>query len=258
MRTVILTLALAGLVSTTPRAAGDVSVLASGSTEGALRRLAPTLPGGARVTYQFETSQAIARRLAARNVSDVLIAQAAMIDQAIKDGLAIADTRAAIGRIGIGVAVPDGGAAPNVATADALKAAITAADLVVVSQGASGAYVEKAFADLGVADRIAGKLAREPRGDDVMKRLAASGGRAIGFTMISEIKYGERHGARYVGPLPPPLQTYTAYDVVVTSAARDRGAARAYVQALRQKAARATFLSFGWEMPQGSGSPRDD
>src|SRR5262245_10196614 len=176
-------------------AADDVSVLASGSTEGALRQIvmAPDVP---RATFQFETSQSIARRLAARELPDVLIAQATTVDQAIKDGIALADTRASLGRIGIGVAAGPGAPPPGVADPDALKAALLAADLVVISQGASGASVERMLATLGVADRVTGKIAREPRGDDVMKRLAGSPGRAIGFTMISEIKLGERHGAR--------------------------------------------------------------
>lgn len=245
MRPALLAWLLIGAIL--PRATADVSVLASGAAQGALAALEPSVAGaGLRATFVFETSQTIARRLAAGDHPDVLIAQASAIDQAIKDQRAIADTRDTIGTIGIGVAVGPNGARPDVSTADALKAAVLRAELVVVSQGASGAHVERALAELGLAGQLTPKLVREPRGDDVMRRLAESRGPAIGFTMISEIMFGESHGGRYVGPLPAAMQASTQYDVIVMSNARDPEAARAFVRAITTPEARAVFARNGW------------
>src|SRR5262245_10530627 len=75
--------------------AGDVAVLASGATEGALTALQSTLAGdGHHAQMRFETSQTITRRLAANEIPDVLIAQKATIDQTIADGRAVAASRA--------------------------------------------------------------------------------------------------------------------------------------------------------------------
>jgi molybdate transport system substrate-binding protein len=247
MRLTTLTLIAMLALVVSPRATDELAVLASGATEGTLRTLAPDLTrAGLHPTFAFETSQTIAQRLAAGDLPDVLVAQTAAVDQVIKDGAADASSRAALGRIAIGVAVSSGVAPPNPSTIDALKAAILNADTIVVSQGASGTHVEKALATLGLTDRIAGRLIRERRGDDVMRRLASSGN-AIGFTMISEIKFGESHGAKYAGPLPAALQAYNSFDAVVMTRTRNPQAARAFVKAIGGREAQKVFARFGWE-----------
>jgi molybdate transport system substrate-binding protein len=222
----------------------ELFVLASGAVEGSMVALMGSIPPAA---FRFETSQGIATRLAAGETADVLIAQAASVDQMIEARKAIAETRVSLGRMPIGVAIGPNGTRPDLSSAAALKAALLRADAIVISRGASGAFLEKAFRDLGIADQLEAKLRRESRGDDVMKRLGDSRDNAIGFTMVSEIKYGERHGGRYVGPLPSATQNYTAYDAIVLSASRDLTAARAFVRALALPASRAVLEKNGWE-----------
>jgi molybdate transport system substrate-binding protein len=240
MRTIAIVLAVTAVLSA--QADPQLSVLASGAVEGSIVALKGTIPSAA---FRFETSQGIAARLAAGDTPDVLIAQTAAVDQLIVERKAIAETRVALGRMPIGVAVAPNAARPDLSNAETLKAAILGADQVVISRGASGAFLEKTFRDLGIAAQIESKLRRENRGDEVMQRLAESRN-AIGFTMVSEIKYGERYGAHYVGPLPAALQNYTAYDAIVMSAARAATAARAFVRALAQPAARAVLQKNGW------------
>ena len=239
---VVLALAVSPLLQPAP-SPSVLSVLASGAVEGSIVALQGTVPA----TLRFETSQGISARLAAGDTPDVLIAQSALVDQLIEDGKALADSRAPIGRMPIGVAVSRGARHPDISSASALKAAILNANAVVISQGASGAYLEAQFRAMGISDAIQSKLRREARGDDVMKRIGESGGNTIGFTMVSEIKYGERHGGAYVGPLPAAMQNYTAYDAVVMRASRSLEAAHAFVRALRDPAARRVLAANGWE-----------
>jgi molybdate transport system substrate-binding protein len=222
----------------------ELSVLASGAVEGSMVALKGTVPPAA---FRFETSQGIATRLAGGEIPDVLIAQAAIVDQLVADRKAIADTRISLGRMPIGVAIGPNGTRPDLSSANALKAAVLGADVIMISRGASGAFLEKAFRDLGIADQIESKLRRESRGDDVMKGLGESRGNAIGFTMVSEIKYGERHGGRSIGLLPSAIQNYTPYDAIVLTASRDVDAARAFVRALALPASRAVLQKNGWE-----------
>lgn len=224
--------------------APSISVLASGAVEGSIVSLKDLLPPA---TSQFLTSQGIAERLAAGDTPDVLIAQSAIVEDLIKRGKADAASRTPLGRIGIGAAVAARDPAPDLASVDGLKAAVLRAATVVVSRGASGAVVENIFRDLGIASQVEGKLRREARGDDVMKRIAESGGGAIGFTMISELRFGERHqGARYVAPLPQSVQKYTAYDAVVLGDSRAPADARAFVRALATAGARRVLADNGW------------
>ena len=231
-----------------PLSAAGISTLASGATQGPLEQVAKAFEqqSGHRVTIQFDTSQNIARRLAAGEAPDVLIASVAGVDQAIKDGKAIAGTRAPVGKIGVGVAIPRGGRRPDLSSADTLKASILQADAVVFTLGASGVFVEKMLADMGIADLVRAKVVRVPTGAAVMTRLGAARTNEIGFTMISEIKFGESPLAVLVGPLPAAIQTMTAYDAVVMSSAGSPDAARAFVRAIVSPPAKQLLTAAGW------------
>ncbi|HEX2460336.1 MAG TPA: substrate-binding domain-containing protein [Vicinamibacterales bacterium] len=229
-------------------AAAELSVLATAAAQGPVQALDKALQQPKQAAkVQFDTSPNIAKRLAAGETPDVLIAQAATVDQLIKDGRALAATRTPVGRIGVGVGIGRGARRPDISTVDALKAALLQADAVVYSRGASGLLVEQLLRKIGVADQISSKVVQLPTGDDVMQRLGMAKGNQIGFTMVSEIKLGESHGGSFVGPLPAAVQTYTAYDAVVMSGSPSPDAARAVVHALATPAARQVFTAAGWE-----------
>ena len=229
-------------------AAAELSVLATAAAQGPVQALDKALQQAKQAAkVQFDTSPNIAKRLAAGETPDVLIAQAATVDQLIKDGRALAATRTPVGRIGVGVGIGRGARRPDISTVDALKAALLQADAVVYSRGASGLLVEQLLHKIGVADQISSKVVQLPTGDDVMQRLGMAKGNQIGFTMVSEIKLGESHGGSFVGPLPAAVQTYTAYDAVVMSGSPSPDAARAVVHALATPAARQVFTAAGWE-----------
>ena len=241
-------LAAAAIAIAAPLSAAGLSTLATAALQGPLEHVVKAFEqqSGHQVTIQFDTSPNIARRLAAGEVADVLIASAAGVDQAIKEGKALADTRVSVGKIGVGVAIPRAGRRPDLSSADGLKASIVQADAVIISQGASGAYLEKLFGDMGIADRIKTKLVRLPTGAAVMERLGAARTNELGFTMISEIKFGESHGGVLVGPLPAAIQTMTTYDAVVMSSAGSPDAARAFVRAVAAPPARRLLADAGW------------
>ena len=229
-------------------AAAELAVLATAAAQGPVQALDKAFQQPNRAArVQFDTSPNIAKRLAAGETPDVLIAQAATVDQLIKDGRALAATRTPVGRIGVGVGIGRGGRRPDISTVDALKAALLQADAVVYSRGASGLLVEQLLRKIGVAEQISSKVVQLPTGDDVMQRLGMAKGNQIGFTMVSEIKLGESHGGLFVGPLPAAVQTYTAYDAVVMSGSTAPDAARAIVHALATPAARQVFTAAGWE-----------
>ena len=229
-------------------AAAELAVLATAAAQGPVQALEKAFQQPDRAAkVQFDTSPNIAKRLAAGETPDVLIAQAATVDQLIKDGRALAATRTPVGRIGVGVGIGRGGRRPDISTVDALKAALLQADAVVYSRGASGLLVEQLLRKIGVAEQISSKVVQLPTGDDVMQRLGMAKGNQIGFTMVSEIKLGESHGGSFIGPLPAAVQTYTAYDAVVMSGSTAPDAARAVVHALTTPAARQVFTAAGWE-----------
>ena len=246
MRQILAVLLLS--IGTSSLAAAQVNSLATMAVEGPLRALERDYQQpGQSIHVVFDTSPNITKRLASGEMPDVLIAQTSTIDQMIKDGKALADSRAVIGRIAVGVAMSPHGRRPDISSVEALKESILSADAVVYSQGASGLLVEKMLADLGIAEQVKGKVARLATGGDVMHRIGTAQGNEIGFTMVSEIKLGESHGGKLVGPLPAAVRTYTAYDVVVMKSARALDASRAFVRAITSPSAKKVLAASGWE-----------
>ena len=234
-----------------PVSAAELSTLAAAAVQGPLLALVDSFrqQAGHTVTVTFDTVPNIGRRLAAGERSDILIATAAGIDQAVKDGRVIVDTRLTIGRIGIGVAVSRGGRRADATSADTLKASIAQADAVLISQGTSGTYVQQMFADLGIAEQIKGKVVQLSSGVAVMDRLGMPGRNEIGFTMVSEIKHGEAHGGgTFIAPLPAAFQTFTEYQAIVMTGAREPNVARQFVRTLGSPAAKRLLVENGWEV----------
>lgn len=227
---------------------GDLSALATAAVQGSLLALDDELARhGQEVDFRFDTSPNIAIRLRAGEVPDVLIAQSATVEQAIADGTAIAETRATVGRIAVGVAVRRGGRSLDLSSVDALKASLLDADGVVITQGASGLYVDALLRDMGIAEAMTAKVERVAVTEDVIARVASSRANKIGFLMVSEIKRGERRGVSLVGLVPAAVQRHTAYDAIVMSRSRAPEAARAFVRALTAPGGRRALAAYGWE-----------
>jgi molybdate transport system substrate-binding protein len=132
--------------------AAALSTFATQAIEVALVRLANEYRAqtGHEVTIRFDTSLGLGRRVAAGEPADVLVASASVVDQAIKDGRAVRDTRRKIGRIGLGLATRRGARQPDISSVDALVTAMRGADMVLYSQRTSGLHIEKMLASLGL------------------------------------------------------------------------------------------------------------
>jgi molybdate transport system substrate-binding protein len=229
--------------------AAEVKVLSAGAVEPGVHAFAEQIKrdGGHDLKIQFNTAPQIAKRLAAGDVYDILISPPAVIDQAIKDGKVVADGRAALGRVGAGVIVRNAAAAPNVATVDALKQALLAADTVVYNSASTGLYLDKLFANMGILEQLKPKTTRYPDGASVMEHVIKGKGNEIGFGAITEIKLYTSKGLKFVGPLPADVQNYTSYDAALMNGAPAADAAKAVLRQLATPAAKSAFNSAGIE-----------
>src|SRR5216683_5525246 len=75
----------------------------------------------------FEPMGALQARLATGETADVLILATPAIDALSKSGALVSASRAEVARAPIGVAIRDGAPAPDIATAEAFRAALIAA-----------------------------------------------------------------------------------------------------------------------------------
>ncbi|MEO6364054.1 MAG: substrate-binding domain-containing protein [Caldimonas sp.] len=249
--------ALGLALAAVPLHALELRVLSAGAVEPGLRPAlaAFTHDSGHTVSITFATAPVL--RTALRRspaAADVIVAPVAVVDEAdAAQPPAAGATRAAIGRVGVGVAARTGADVPDITSAQTLKAALGSAEAVVFNRASTGVYVESMLRSMGLFEGVEAKSVRFADGASVMERLlAGTAPREFGFGAITEIVLFQGRGLKLVGPLPPGLQNYTAYAAIPWPGAPPASAAQAEAVAalmrhLQGPQARALFANAGIE-----------
>jgi len=197
----------------------------------------------------FGTVGALQKRLDARARADVVISSIAAIDALEQAGSLAAGSRTDLATTRIGVAVREGAAAPDISTPEAFRRALIDARSVAFSDaavgGSAGVHLARLFVEMGLADAIKAKGMPQQSGGEVARRVA-NGEAEIGMTLIAEIV--PVAGARVLGPLPPPLGSATTYGAAVIAASKARGAALAFIAALKRPEQRTVWTLAGFEV----------
>ena len=227
--------------------ATEIRILSAGVVEPGLQAFAQVVKRetGHDLKIQFNTTPQIAQRLAAGEAYDIVIAPPDAIAKAAQDGKVVADTRIAVGRAG--VVVRNGAPAPDIASVDALKRTLLAADSVVYNTASSGIYLDKLFEKMGILEQIKAKTTRYPGGASVMEHVSKGKGNEIGFGAITEIKAYEPKGVKLAGPLPADVQNYTSYEAVMMTGAASPEAVKAVLNQMATPAGKAAFAAGGME-----------
>jgi molybdate transport system substrate-binding protein len=250
MKHVIVTaLASAALWSANAMAA-EVKVLSGGAVEPGLHKVADAFKraSGHDVKIQFNTAPQIARRIQEGYIADVVISPPAALGEYAAAGKVAADGHVPVGKVGAGVVIRPDAPVPAIATTDALKASVLAADSLVYNTASTGIYLEKMFDRIGVGEQIKAKTSRHANGDAVMEHVIKGKGKEIGFGAITEIKMYESKGSlKYVGPLPADVQNYTSYSAALSSNAPAPDAGKAFLAFLATPAAKKLFVDAGIE-----------
>jgi molybdate transport system substrate-binding protein len=198
-----------------PLQAIELSVLSAGAVEPGIRPALAAFEHDSGHTVRLAFAAAPALRAALRAPSaaaDVIIVPQGALDELAATGSVGAGPQVPIGRVGVGVAVRAGADAPDISSAETLKAALASADSVVFNRASTGIYVEHLLEQLGIADAVNAKAERLADGAAVMRRLlAGTATRELGFGAITEIVLFRERGVQLVGPLPASLQNYTSY-----------------------------------------------
>jgi molybdate transport system substrate-binding protein len=197
----------------------------------------------------FEPMGALQARLAAGETADVLILAAPAIDALVTSGALLSDSRAAIARASIGMAIREGAPAPDITTADAFKDALRTARAIALSDpavgGTAGIYLRELFGRIGIAEIVAAKTLAQKSG--VAAADAVGRGEAdLAMTFIPELLQG--NGVHFLGPLPPPYGHATAYAAGVSARSSHPDAARAFIAVLTAPDARGVWAAAGFDV----------
>jgi molybdate transport system substrate-binding protein len=225
-------------------------VLSGGAAQSPLQAALPAFEArtGHKVAIAFAPAGEIAKRVAAGEVYDLLILPDENVEGYVKQGKALADTRAPLGKVGIGVAVNERAPSPDVSTPEGLKQALLAAKSVVYidpARGTSGKHFALVLQQLGIAAEVNAKA------------TLGSGGYVVAPVGRGEIELGVHQiteilpvpGVKLVGPLPPALQKWTTYTAVAMPGSKSPEAARALVAFLTSAEAGAIFAPRGFAAP---------
>ena len=234
-----------------PVAAAELQVVSSGGFAAAYRALAPEYEraSGDRLSIQWgpsmgDTPNAVPARLARGEALDVVIMVGTALDDLIKQGKVLPDSKVILARSSIGVAVKAGAPKPDIGSAEALKQALLAAKSIAYSDSASGVYIStRMFQRLGIAEQMEGKARKIPA--TPVGEIVAKGEAELGFQQIAELKAVE--GIDLVGPLPPELQQVTLYSAGIVAGSHDPAAARKLLDFLASPAAAPAIAATGLE-----------
>ncbi|WP_342238297.1 substrate-binding domain-containing protein [Inquilinus sp. OTU3971] len=245
-------LAVAGLLLLVqPVAAAELQVVSSGGFAPAYRALAPEYEraSGDRLSIAWgpsmgDTPNAVPARLARGEKLDVVIMVGYALDDLIKQGKVLPDSKVVLARSSIGVAVKAGAPKPDIGSAEAVKQALLAAKSIAYSDSASGVYIStKMFQRLGIAAQMAGKARKIPA--TPVGEIVGKGEAELGFQQIAELKAVE--GIDLVGPLPPELQQVTLYSAGIVAGSHDPAAAKRLLEFLASPAAAPAIAATGLE-----------
>jgi molybdate transport system substrate-binding protein len=243
-------LAVCLLLPVRAASADDITVMTSGAFTAAYLELVPQLERLIKgkvvtaATAMGTGSDSITSRLERGEPADIVILTDEVVDQLIKQGRILANSRVALARSSIGMAVRAGAPKPDISSVDALKRTLLEAKSVAYSAQVSGIYIStELFQRLGIADQMRAKSRRIDR--ERVGAVVARGDAAIGFQQISELL--SIPGIDYVGPLPAEVQRVTVFSAGIPAQSKNPDLARAVIKFLASPEARSTVVKTGLE-----------
>ena len=224
----------------------EIRILSTHAALDVLNELGPKFERatGNRLSIGYDPAKAVKRQVENGAGFDIAIVTRPVFDDLARQGKILPETRADIGRCGLGLSVRKDAPKPDIATTEAFKRALLATKSVVRStEGTSGIYFEQLLDRLGIAEAMAGKIVLGPSGR--VAELVARGEADMAVQQIAELL--PVTGAQYVGPFPPELQLYSEFSAGVASASKHRDAGNAFIAALTTPDAIALFTAAGLE-----------
>jgi molybdate transport system substrate-binding protein len=231
--------------------AAEIKVLSAGAMRGVVDALLPDFEKatGHKVTVDNATAGVLAKRIEDGEAFDVAVITAVVVDRLAGKGKIAGDSRVALAKVGMGVAVKAGAPLPDIKTVDAFKRMLLEAKSVAYinpkAGGTTGVFFDQLIDKLGIGSEVRAKAKLKDGG--YVADLVASGEAEVGVHVISEIVPVK--GAVLVGPLPAEIQTTTTYVGGVNAASANAEAAKALIRFIAGPASVPVLQAKGMEKP---------
>ncbi len=229
----------------------SLHIISGGAAQGLVNQLRGVIYNetGRSVEGSFGAVGMMRDKLLAGEPCDVLILTQTLIEELTMAGRVVPGSARPLGVVKTGVAVRTGEPQPKVDTADALKAALLAAQGIYFPdpvKATAGIHFMNVLKKLGIDQQVAGALRPYPNGATAMKALAeASGPGLIGCTQVTEILYTP--GVQLFALLPKEFELATVYTAAVAAKAEQPQAARMMIDLMVAPAAAELRRAGGFE-----------
>lgn len=201
---------------------------------------------GNHVQFTFGTIGQLEDKMKAGEMPDLLVAISPGIAKAEQQGTVVASSIAEVGRTGMGVAVKEGSAVPDLSTAESFRNALLKAKSLAYSDpktgAASGVAFAKALAQMGVADQVKEKTVLVGGGS--VGELVAQGRVELGIQQMTELLPVK--GINLVGPLPGEWQAVTVYQSAILRQSAKPKLAADFVRFITSPGAARRFTEAGF------------
>ncbi len=226
--------------------ADEVKVLSAGAIEPGLKAAVAAFEKqtGHIAKITFNTAPELRKRMEANPAFDVVIAPPAVIGE-FAAASKLAETRANVGRVGMGVTVRDAAPPPDISSADSLKRSVLEAESLVFNRASTGLYFEGLLKKMDIYSQVEGKTTRYPDGASVLEHVIKGKGREVGFAAITEILLYQGKGLKFVGPLPADIQNYTSYTAAPLASSPQQALAQQFVSFLSGPVGKPLFVAAG-------------
>ena len=227
-------------------ASAGLRLLSSMATREVLAELAAAYAAatGCQVALESAGGVDVAKRVQAGESVDVVVLAAKAIDELVRGGRLLADSRVDVLRSGIAIAVPAGAPVPDISTEAAVRQAVLDAPSLSYSTGPSGVYLVGLFERWGIYPQIQPRIVQAPPGVPVGS-LVARGDVALGFQQLSELLHIP--GITLVGAMPEAIQSITTFSAAVSPDTHLSTEARALLAFMTAPSAAAAIRRQGME-----------
>jgi molybdate transport system substrate-binding protein len=236
--------ALLVMLATNPVDAAELKIFASRVTKVIVGELGPQFEKdtGFKPIVVADVAAVMKRRIETGEPFDLAVLVDFQINDLIKSGKLLADSRADIMSSGIGVAVKRGAPKPDIGTVGAFKQTLLKARSVTyLKEGASTIHLRKLFDQLGIATAIKAK-AVETDGE-MVSELVSEGKAELGLIVVPNIM--SVPGAELVGALPKEINSVVMFTAGVSATSPNQQAARALINLLKSPEARPVIRAKG-------------
>lgn len=226
--------------------AAEITVLGSPGTRAPYSLLIPQFEKatGHTVKTTWGGVQEVHKRVAGGEVADVIMVPAEQIDDLIRQGKLIPDSRVDVATSGIGVAIRTGAPKIDAASSDGIRKALIAAKTIAYSTGPSGLHIARVIEQWGLTAQLKSKIV-PPIPNVPIGEIVARGDAEIGFQQVSELLPVK--GIDYLGALPKDINEITVFSAAVHKAAKQVDAGRALLKFLTAPDAAKAIRSTGME-----------